>query len=131
MQVPVEVRSRDRSLDPKEIAKEILNGNSFDQVQQKYGIKMRSQLLALYSKGLTLLEPVMPKDPPPPPPPAPKLAPPTEAAKVKSKARRVIGTSGTITLTRVLLIDELGFKEGDRFAVSRQGARIILEKVDS
>jgi hypothetical protein len=128
MQVAVEVRSRDRSLDPKEIAKEILNGSSFDQIQQKYGIKMRSQLLALYTKGLTLLNPVPEKEPAPPP--APKAAP-AAAEPVKSRARRVIGTSGTITLTRALLIEELGFKEGDRFAVSRQGDSIILEKVDT
>lgn len=129
MRVAVEVRSRDRSLDPKEIAKEILNGSSFDQIQQKYGIKMRSQLLALYTKGLALLNPVPAREPAPPP--APKAAPAAAAEAVKSKARRVIGTSGTITLTRALLIEELGFKEGDRFAVSRQGDRIILEKVDS
>ena len=128
MQVPVEVRSRDRSLDPKDIAKEILNGSSFDQIQQKYGIKMRSQLLALYTKGLALLNAVPGKEPAPPP--APKPAP-AAAEAVKSRARRVIGTSGTITLTRALLIEELGFKEGDRFAVSRQGDRIILEKVES
>jgi hypothetical protein len=128
MQVPVEVRSRDRSLDPKEIAKEILNGSSFDQIQQKYGIKMRSQLLALYTKGLALLNPMPAKEPAPAP--APQAAP-AAAEAVKSKARRVIGTSGSITLTRALLIEELGFKEGDRFAVSRQGDRIILEKVDS
>jgi hypothetical protein len=128
MQVAVEVRSRDRSLDPKDIAKEILNGSSFDQIQQKYGIKMRSQLLALYTKGLALLNAVPGKEPAPPP--APKAAAPA-AEPVKSRARRVIGTSGTITLTRALLIEELGFKEGDRFAVSRQGDRIILEKVDS
>lgn|SRR5512139_1126918 len=129
MQVAVEVRSRDRSLDPKDIAKEILNGSSFDQIQQKYGIKMRSQLLALYTRGLALLNPVPVKEPAPPP--APQAAPATGAEAVKSRARRVIGTSGTITLTRALLIEELGFKEGDRFAVSRQGDRIILEKVDS
>jgi len=128
MQVAVEVRSRDRSLDPKDIAKEILNGSSFDQIQQKYGIKMRSQLLALYTKGLALLNAVPGREPAPPP--APKAAAPA-AEPVKSRARRVIGTSGTITLTRALLIEELGFKEGDRFAVSRQGDRIILEKVDS
>ena len=129
MQVAVEVRSRDRSLDPKDIAKEILNGSSFDQIQQKYGIKMRSQLLALYTKGLALLNPAPVKEPAPPP--APKAAPATAAEALKSKARRVIGTSGTITLTRALLIEEFGFKEGDRFSVSRQGDRLILEKVDS
>jgi len=128
MQVSVEVRSRDRSLDPKEIAKEILNGSSFDQIQQKYGIKMRSQLLALYTKGLALLNPMPAKEPAPAPAPQAAAA---AAEALKSKARRVIGTSGTITLTRALLIEELGFKEGDRFAVSRQGDRIILEKVDS
>jgi hypothetical protein len=129
MQVAVEVRSRDRSFDPKDIAKEILNGSSFDQIQQKYGIKMRSQLLALYTKGLALLNPVPVKEPAPPP--APKAAPARAAEALKSRARRVIGTSGTITLTRALLIEELGFKEGDRFAVSRQGDRIILERVET
>jgi hypothetical protein len=129
MPVGVEVRSRDRFLDAKEIAKEILNGSSFDQIQQKYSIKMRSQLLALYTKGLALLNAVPGREPAPPP--APKVAPAAATEAVKSKARRVIGTSGTITLTRALLIEELGFKEGDRFAVSRQGDRVILEKVDS
>ena len=129
MQVAVEVRSRDRALDPKAIAKEILHGSSFDQVQQKYGIKMRSQLLALYSKGLALLEPVPAKDKPPPA--VTKPAPPKAETALNSKARRVIGTSGTITLTRSLLVEELGFKEGDRFNVSRQGDSVILDKVES
>jgi hypothetical protein len=127
MQVAVEVRSRDRVLDPKDIAKEIVNGSSFDQVQRKYGIRMRSQILALYSRGLALLEPV-PALKAPIPPPAPK---PSSPPPVRSKARRVIGTSGTITLTRSLLIDELGFGEGDSFAVARQGDKIILEKVEA
>lgn len=127
MRVAVEVRSRDKSIDPKEIAKEILNGSSFDQVQRKYGIKMRSQLLALYSRGLALLEAIPASIAPIPL--APKATPAPLA--IRSKARRIIGTSGTITLTRSLLIDELGFSEGDRFAVSRQGDKIILEKVKS
>jgi hypothetical protein len=126
MQVAVQVRSRERSLDPKDIAKEILNGSSFDQVQRKYGIKMRSQILALYSRGLALLEPIPALKAPTPPAPKPSAPPP-----VRSKARRVIGTSGTITLTRSLLIDELGFGEGDSFSVARQGNKIILEKVQS
>lgn len=126
MQVAVEVRSRDRVLDPKDIAKEIVNGSSFDQVQRKYGIRMRSQILALYSRGLALLEPVPALKAPIPPAPQPSSPPP-----VRSKARRVIGTSGTITLTRSLLIDELGFGEGDSFSVARQGDKIILEKVQS
>jgi hypothetical protein len=122
MQVAVEMRSRQRSLDPREIAKEIMNGNSFDQVQKKYGIKMRSQLLDLYTKGLAQLEEI------------PKLNIVSQRkdvtpSKVTAKARRAIGTSGTITLTRSLLIEELGFEPGDQFSISRQGGSIVLEKV--
>jgi hypothetical protein len=124
--VVIQVRSRNKSLDPKEIAKEILNGSSFDQVQQKYGIKMRSQLLSLYSRGLALLEVGPAPNTPSPPAPNSSAPPP-----VRSHARRVIGTSGTITLTRSLLIDELGFGEGDRFSVARQGDKIILERLQS
>jgi hypothetical protein len=122
MQVAVEMRSRQRSLDPKEIAKEIMNGNSFDQVQKRYGIKMRSQLLDLYTKGLAQLEEI------------PKLRIASKrkdalTSSVRVKARRAIGASGTITLTRSLLIDELGFQPGDQFSISRQGNTIVLEKV--
>lgn len=41
---------------------------------------------------------------------------------------RTIGKTGT-TLSRKLLIDMLGFKEGDRFKVRREGNNIVLEKL--
>jgi len=117
------MRSRKRSFEPEDIARDIMNGNSFDHVQKKYGIKMRSQLLDLYAKGLAQLEEI------------PSLedftnhkggTPQTSPAK----ARRTIGNSGTITLTRSLLISEFGFREGDQFAITRKGNTIVLEKVE-
>ena len=121
MTVAVEVRQRQRSFEPRDIAKDIMNGNSFDHVQKKYGIKMRSELLDLYTRGLAQLEgipdlKVVSK---------PKIVP---AKPHGARARRSIGSSGTITLTKSLLLDELGFRVGDQFSVARKGNTIILEK---
>lgn len=41
---------------------------------------------------------------------------------------RTIGKNGT-SLSRKLLIDMLGFEEGDRFKARREGNNIILEKL--
>jgi hypothetical protein len=123
MQVAVEMQSRQNRFQAKDIAKDIMNGNSFDYVQKKYGIKMRSQLLDLYTKGLAQLE-----DIPNVNGERKRQEPPIRT--VRSKARRAIGSSGTITLTKSLLIDELGFGEGDQFAVSRKGNSIVMDKVD-
>ncbi|MBW1980465.1 MAG: hypothetical protein JRJ12_04540 [Deltaproteobacteria bacterium] len=117
----VEMRSRGEPPDPKDIAQEILNGASFDRVQKKYGIKMRSQLLDLYSKGLSLLQEIPTVEP---------RGRRRQANVITTSCRRAIGASGTITLTRSLLLDELGFKEGDTFAISRRDNAIILDKID-
>jgi hypothetical protein len=39
-----------------------------------------------------------------------------------------IGKRGTILLSRSLLIDGLGFKQGDKFTVAKRRDRIILRK---
>jgi hypothetical protein len=44
--------------------------------------------------------------------------------------RRSIGQSGSITLTRSLLLEKLGFQKGDVFQIFRQGEDLILRKVD-
>jgi hypothetical protein len=52
-----------------------------------------------------------------------------EAKKETAKARKPrIGKRGTIILSKALLIDELGFKEGDTFTVSKRKDSIILRK---
>jgi hypothetical protein len=52
-----------------------------------------------------------------------------EAKKGSDKGRKLrIGKRGTITLSKALLVDKLGFKEGDKFAVSKRKDSIILRK---
>jgi hypothetical protein len=53
------------------------------------------------------------------------------AAKIVDMGyRRSIGQSGSITLTRSLLLEKLGFQEGDVFQILRQGDDLILRKVE-
>jgi len=55
----------------------------------------------------------------------------TEREK-KRKRRKpkilTIGKRGTLALSRVMLIDQFGFKEGDKFKVSKRGDSITLKK---
>jgi len=52
-----------------------------------------------------------------------------EAKKATDKGRKPsIGKRGTITLSKALLVDKLGFKEGDTFTVSKRKDSIILRK---
>jgi hypothetical protein len=52
-----------------------------------------------------------------------------EAKKGRDKGRKLrIGKRGTITLSKALLVDMLGFKEGDKFTVSKRKDSIILRK---
>lgn len=39
-----------------------------------------------------------------------------------------IGKRGTILLSKPLLVEQLGFKEGDKFAVSKRRDSIVLKK---
>ena len=56
-----------------------------------------------------------------------------ERASKKAKTRRralKIGKRGTMALSSALLIDQLGFKKGDKFTVAKRKDRIILRKAD-
>jgi hypothetical protein len=57
----------------------------------------------------------------------------TERASKKAKTRRralKIGKRGTMALSSALLIDQFGFKKGDKFTVAKRKDRIILRKAD-
>jgi len=60
----------------------------------------------------------------------PKAKNRTAAKVVDMGYRRSIGQSGSITLTRSLLLEKLGFQKGDVFQILRQGDDLILRKVD-
>jgi len=53
----------------------------------------------------------------------------SQAKKETAKARKLsIGKRGTLTLSKRLLIDTFGFKEGDKFTVSKRKDNITLRK---
>ncbi len=49
---------------------------------------------------------------------------------VKTENFRTIGQSGSITLNKALLIDQLGFAVGDSFEIYREDDKIILQKTE-
>jgi len=52
-----------------------------------------------------------------------------EVKKATDKGRKLgIGKRGTMTLGKAMLVDKLGFTEGDRFTVSKGKDSIILRK---
>ena len=110
-------------VDPKTVAQEVQKGKSLEEIQRIFGIKLKSQVQDLYVRGLRQLGEIpqfeMPK---------PKKRPSTKI--VNTGFRRSIGQSGSITLTRSLLLEKLGFQEGDAFQILRQGDDLILRKVE-
>ena len=55
----------------------------------------------------------------------------TERKSKKARTRRrplTIGKRGTIILSNKLLIDQLGFKKGDKFSIAKRKDSIILRK---
>ena len=50
-------------------------------------------------------------------------------ALIKTTSFRTIGQSGSVTLNKALLIEQLGFKVGDYFEIYREDDRVVLKKV--
>jgi hypothetical protein len=50
---------------------------------------------------------------------------------VKTDNFRTIGQSGSVTLNKALLIDQLGFSVGDTFEIYREDDKIVLQKIES
>lgn len=108
-------------IDPKMVALEVLKGKSLAEIQRIFGIKMKSQVQDLYVRGLRQLGEIPPFD----------LQKEGAYARIIDPGyRRSIGQSGSITLTRSLLIGKLGFQKGDAFQILRQGKDLILRKID-
>ncbi|UCG12211.1 MAG: hypothetical protein JSU72_17180 [Deltaproteobacteria bacterium] len=110
-------------IDPKMVALEVQKGKSLEEIQRIFGIKMKSQVQDLYVRGLRQLGEIPQFD-------LPKAKERSTARSIDTGYRRSIGQSGSITLTRSLLIEKLGFQEGDVFQILRQGSDLILRKVD-
>jgi hypothetical protein len=110
-------------VDPKTVALEVQKGKSLEEIQRIFRIKLKSQVQELYVRGLRLLGEIPQFDLPTGNDRAP-------ARTIDTGYRRSIGQSGSITLTRSLLIEKLSFKAGDAFQILRQGDDLILRKLD-
>ena len=110
-------------MDPKTVAQEVQKGKSLEEVQRIFGIKMKSQVQDLYVKGLRQLGEIPQFE-------MPKTRDKADAQLTDTGYRRSIGQSGSITLTRSLLLEKLGFKKGDVFQILRRGDDLLLRKVE-
>jgi hypothetical protein len=144
MQVEYKNRPGERNIDAKLVANEIRGGRSLESVQKLFGIRFKSEVQDLYMRGLTELgeipqmsfnksAPIAAKE-------IPQKKnfvrrPPAEPTKpsviIKANNFRTIGESGTITLNKALLIDQLGFGVEDTFEIYREDDRIVLQKTSS
>ena len=131
-----------KNIDPKLIVNEIRNGRSLESVQKLFGIKFKSEVQDLYLRGLMELGEI------------PQVAfnrtntsklplaskeSPAVRRRDKSNGKpplliqtanfRSIGQSGSITLNKALLIEQLGFQVGDFFEIFREDDRVVLKKV--
>jgi len=97
----------------RQILRLVEAGKSEQEIMKELKIRSRNKLRALYYEALAAEGKVKPI------PQAPK----------ERVIRRKIGKRGTILLSRTVLIDQLGFKQGDTFVVRREGNRIVLERV--
>jgi|GEM_PF-399810 len=189
-----------KNIDPKLVVNEIRNGRSIEAVQKLFGLRFKSEVMDLYTRGLMELGEIPPVDftkkkqrstnrettqqtPAPatranvqpvdepevvyvepsksivstpsvmPSNPSAKLEPAVTKATVTSEKTekpvvirrrerkpnvyiktnnfRTIGQSGSITLNKALLIDQLGFSIGDTFEICREDDRIVLQKIDN
>ena len=144
MQVEYKNKSSERSIDPKQVVNEIRNGRSLEAVQKLFGLRFKSEVQDLYMRGLSELGEIPQMSFNKPSSAAPQETPqkrnhvrrpPVVHEKpslvIKANNFRTIGESGTVTLNKALLIDQLGFKVEDTFEIYREDDRIVLQKTAS
>jgi hypothetical protein len=131
-----------KNIDAKLIVNEIRNGRSLESVQKVFGLKFKSEVQDLYLRGLMELGEI-PKfafnKANSAPTPRPKSEPPVAqrhdrnnaqpATRIQTSNFRTIGQSGSITLNKALLIEQLGFQVGDFFEIFREDDTVVLKKV--
>ncbi len=131
-----------KNIDPKLIVNEIRNGRSLESVQKVFNIKFKSEVQDLYLRGLMELGEI-PQVAFNKTTPSKSLVPIPERPTVLRRGRageqpamviqtpnfRTIGQSGSITLNKALLIEQLGFQVGDYFEIYREEDRVVLKKV--
>ncbi len=130
-----------KNIDPKLVVNEIRNGRSLESVQKIFGLRFKSEVQDLYLKGLRELGEIpqvefhkqVPGDDQRPAVDRSivrrrEKSVPKPTMLIKTPNFRTIGQSGSITLNKALLIEQLGFGVGDSFEIYREDDRVILKK---
>jgi len=131
-----------KNIDAKLVVNEIRNGRSLESVQKLFGIKFKSEVQDLYLRGLMELGEIpqvdfnkqAPSIGRPLVPERPQVRRREKAINkapsmlIKTPNFRTIGQSGSITLNKALLIEQLGFEVGDSFEICREDDRVVLRK---
>jgi hypothetical protein len=131
-----------KNVDPKLVVNEVRNGRSLEAVQKLFNIKFKSEVQDLYLRGLMELGEIPQVEfgkaaPEKVAPAVPERAPVVRRREkqtvqptmvIKTSNFRTIGQSGSITLNKALLIEQLGFGVGDSFEIFREDDSVILKK---
>ena len=111
-------RSKVMREDAKKLVELVKKNVPDKEIMQELGVKTKTTLKKMYYDALVeagKIKDIM-----------------TERKLKKAKAPRkrpvTIGKRGTILLSKSLLVEQLGFKEGDKFTVSKRKDSIILRK---
>ena len=101
----------------KDIVEMVKAGFTDKQIMKELGIQTKASLKKMYLDALVEAGKIK--------------AIITEREKKKTQRRTkvlAIGKRGTIVLSRLILIDQFGFKEGDKFKVSKRKDSIALKR---
>ena len=103
----------------KKLIEMVEKGIPANEIRKELGIKSKAPLKGMYYKALVevgKINDIM-----------------TERKMKKGAPKRralTIGKRGTILLSKPLLVDQLGFKNGDKFTVMKRKDSIVLRKME-
>jgi bifunctional DNA-binding transcriptional regulator/antitoxin component of YhaV-PrlF toxin-antitoxin module len=103
--------------DSKKLIDMVNKGMNAAEIRKAFGIKPKAPLRRMYYDALVK---------------AGKIRDIVSERRVRKRLRKrrtlAIGKRGTILLSKPLLVNQLGFKEGDKFSVTKRRDRIVLKR---
>jgi hypothetical protein len=97
----------------KKLIDMVKKGMPDKEIMEKFGVQTKASLKKMYYDALVE---------------AGKIKDIVTKKEVETKRTLKITKKGTILLSKKLLIEKLGFKEGDKFTVSKRKESIVLRK---